>query len=549
MEQILELEENDDITSIRSRIEYTVPLPAPGRTAGRQAVPHLLLIVPRHNKALQSLVNMKLLARMIRTRPVAIAIISDHPVVRDFAKEVGIKAFASLNSARRAGWVTSEAPVAAPDRTLPPVAPELQDQAVTTGPAPGSGKAGRRQRAEKKKYVVVSGSGRFSLLQQLGLLILLLLLGAGLILGLLTLLPQATVTLTPRAEPVEANLVVKADADVKSTDFSTLSFPARVVQVELTLYDEIDTTETELAPVGLAQGNVTFINRTEIEQIIPISTTIATSAGTPVEFLTTITAAVPPALDANVSVPVVAVDPGPSGNVGTGQINRFLDPAYNVVARVVNQQSLGGGSMEPARVVVQDDKERLAAYLRQRVHQEGYRQLQESLGEQEFVPLQSLQVIVLDITYREFAGDISDTFGGEMQAVVRGIVVGGYNANRLALAALEAQVPPGYELDIEGLHFGAGEVLDVQERSATFRILASGMATPVIDIHQVAEEVAWLPVGEAQTVLGQRYNLASVPGVELEPDWLMERLGRLPFSPFRIQVVINNAVPLLVEGD
>lgn len=548
MERILELEENDDITSIRSRIEYTVPLPAPGRVAGRQAVPHLLLIVPRHNKALQSLVNMKLLARMIRTRPVAIAIISDHPVVRDFAKEVGIKAFASLNSARRAGWVTPEAPVAAPDRTLPPVAPERQDQAVT-GPAPGSGKAGRRQRAGKKKYVVVSGSGRFSLLQQLGLLVLLLLLGAGLILGLIMLLPEATVTLTPRAEPVEANLVVKADADVKSTDFSTLSFPARVVQVELTLYDEIATTETELAPVGLAGGSVTLINRTEIEQLIPVSTTVATSAGTPVEFLTTITTVIPPALDANVTVPVVAVEPGPSGNVAAGQINRFLNPAYNVVARVVNQQSLGGGSMEPARVVVQDDKERLAAYLRQRVHQEGYRQLQESLGEQEFVPLQSLQVIVLDITYREFAGDFSDTFGGEMQAVVRGIVVGGYNANRLALAALEAQVPLGYELDIEGLHFGAGEVLDVQERSATFRILASGMATPVIDIHQVAEDVAWLPVGEAQTMLSQRYNLASVPGVELEPDWLMERLGRLPFSPFRIQVVINNAVPLLVKGD
>ena len=548
MEQILELEENDDITSIRSRIDYTVPLPAPGRTASRQAVPHLLLIVPRHNKALQSLVNMKLLARMIRTRPVAIAIISDHPTVRDFAREVGVKAFASLNSARRAGWVTPETPVAAPDRTLPPIVPETQDQGVKI-PLPGRSKANPRQRAEKKKYIVVNGSGRFSLLQQLGLLVLLLLLGAGLILGLIMLLPEATVTLTPRAEPVEANLVVKADADVKSVDFSTLSFPARAVQVELTLYDEIETTETELAPVGLAQGSVTFINRTEVEQLIPISTTVATSAGAPVEFVTTITAAIPPALDANVTVPVVALEPGPSGNVAAGQINRFLNSSYNVVARVVNQQSLGGGSMEPARVVVQDDKERLAAYLRQRVHQEGYRQLQESLGEQEFVPLQSLQVIVLDITYREFAGDLSDTFGGEMQAVVRGIVVGGYNANRLALAALEAQVPPGYELNIEGLHFGAGEVLDVQERSATFRILASGMAVPVIDIHRVAEDVAWLPIGEAQNVLSQRYNLASVPGVELEPDWLMERLGRLPFSPFRIRVVINNAVPLLAEGD
>lgn len=204
--------------------------------------------------------------------------------------------------------------------------------------------------------------------------------------------------------------------------------------------------------------------------------------------------------------------------------------------------------MEPTRVVVQADKERLQAHLRQKIQQEGLRQLEEALAEQEFIPPETLEVIVLDVTYKEFAGDLSDTFGGEMQAVVRGTVVGGYNANRLALAALEAQVPPGFELDIEGLHFAAGEVLDVRERKVTFRVFADGQANPVIDSHRVAQQIAWLPVGEAQTRLGQKYELAAVPGVELRPDWAVEWLGRMPFMPLRIKVVINEAVTLMAEG-
>jgi hypothetical protein len=199
-------------------------------------------------------------------------------------------------------------------------------------------------------------------------------------------------------------------------------------------------------------------------------------------------------------------------------------------------------------VVVQDDKERLQAHLNQKIQQEGYRLLEESLGEQEFVPPETLQVIVLDVTYNEFAGDVSDTFSGEMQAVVRGTVVGGYNANRLALAALEAQVPPGYVLDIEGLHFGAGEILDVRDRVVTFRVVADGRVTPQIDPQKVAGAVTWLSVGEAQARLAQQYDLAAVPGVELQPDWARQWVGRLPFIPLRIDVVINDAVTLMADG-
>ncbi len=182
------------------------------------------------------------------------------------------------------------------------------------------------------------------------------------------------------------------------------------------------------------------------------------------------------------------------------------------------------------------------------VQQEGLKQLEATLGEQEFVSPQSVQVIVLEVQYREFSGDFSDTFGGEIQAVVRATVIGGYNANRLALAGLDAQVPPNYKLDLEGLNFGAGEILDITDGIVTFRIFANGQALPVIDGNQVADDIAWLPVGEAQALLNQQYQLATVPGVELKPDWLVGLLGRLPFVPIRIDVVINDAVSYMADG-
>jgi hypothetical protein len=374
-----------------------------------------------------------------------------------------------------------------------------------------------------------------------------LILAALLVVGVIALMPQATVTLVPVAEPVEAELVVRADPNEDSVDFRELTFPARITQVELALPGQIETTKTELAPVGLAEGTIVFINRTEDEQIIPISTTVATSAGEPVEFLTTLTATIPAGIGALTPTTVIAVEPGPSGNAAAGQINRFVDPSFGLLARVVNEQPLTGGALEPARVVEQADKERLQAHLRQLIYQEGLNQLEASLVEQEFISPETLQVIVLDVTYNEFAGDVSDTFSGEMQAVVRGTVVGGYNANRLALAALERQVPPGYELDLAGLHFGAGEILDVQDGVIVFRIVAQGRAVPILDPHYIAEEIAWLPVGEAQAFLSQHYKLATVPAIELEPDWVIEYIGRLPYSPLRIGVNIREAVTLVAE--
>ncbi len=554
MEQIIKLEKKDDITAIRNRIDFILPTLTQQsvRNTGKPEKIRLLVIVPRRNKTLHNLVNMKLLARMTHSRAVEMAVVSSSPAVRDNARAAGVKAFGAIWHAKITRWIKSKPPVAKADETLPPVGSTSSEEVPETSKKKKSAQDSRK-RVQKKKYEVVAGDSRPGatklIIRQLGVLILITFLALGLVMGAVVLLPEATVTLTPVAQAVETDLIVKADPNVDSVDFQGLIFPARIDVVELELFGAIETVETELAPVGLARGSVVFINRTAEQQTIPLSTTVSTSAGQPVEFSLVQTITIPAGVGAT-SAPtlVIATESGPAGNVSTGQINRFSNPAFERIARVINEQPTNGGRLEPAKIIVENDKERLVAHLRQLVQQEGLKLLEDQLGEQEFISPQSVIVFVQEVQFQEFSGDFSDTFGGEMQAVVQATVIGGYNANRLALAGLEAQVPSGYKLNLEGLNFGAGEILDIQDGVVIFRILANGQAVPVIDGTEVAEDIAWLPVGEAQALLNQQYALVTVPGVELKPDWLVNLVGRLPFVPIRIDVVINDAVTLMAEG-
>jgi hypothetical protein len=330
--------------------------------------------------------------------------------------------------------------------------------------------------------------------------------------------------------------VVRANPEADQIDYTTLDIPARLVQVEIRQVGSMPPATTEDLPADRAQGTVTFVNRTDLQITIPASTTLATSSGTNVRFLTVQTATVPAAFNAITQTGVIAMDPGPSGNVAAGQINRIPDPVISRQVTVVNEAPASGGSLAPAGVVTRADKDHLQAIVLQQIQQEGYSQLLEGLAEQEFIPPESLIVIPLDAVYTpSLDGEVTAELKLEMRAVLRGTAIGGQNANQLALAALQTKVPPGYFLDPRSLQFVADRVVGVEERAVSFQMRASGVAVAQIDSRQVASDVRGLRVGEALSHLRQQLPLAAEPLVVVEPDWL----GRLPWFPFRIVVEVK----------
>lgn len=518
MEEIIQLAPDDDITSIKTRLEWV--------DARR-----VLMVVPRKNKTLRSLVSQKVLARTADTLNIELALVTQDIKTRDSAKQAGIKTYATEWIARKLGFISPVAEKSSPEKTAPP-----QLQLIET-PSPA------KVRIKNKKLVVVVGSGRIGFLQQLVSLVIAGLLALALVCLVLALAPAATVTLTPQVDVIKAELMVTADPslDVTAVDAENSIIPARQVQTELTLFTEVDTIDTETAPVDFAAGRVVIYNRTQDEQIIPISSTLRTSSGVPIEFVTTQTATIPAGTGATTTTGVIALEPGPPGNVASGQINRFVNPSLGLLARVINEVPTSGGSVREAGVVTNDDKDRVRAKLRQLIQQAGYEQMVAELDEQEFIPPETLLVIELDLTYNQFSGDVSETLGAEMHAVVRGTAIADYNANQLAYYALLKEVPLDKTLLSKGLRFSAGGIEDVEDQAVTFPVMVEGIVVSDLDTEKAKATITSMSIGEAQGWLAENLPIVSVPGIEVSPNWL----GRLPVLAPRIKVEVTDVVPLI----
>ncbi|MFQ5612108.1 MAG: baseplate J/gp47 family protein [Anaerolineae bacterium] len=520
-EQVIYLEPDDDITAIRDRLEWA-------------RARRVLLVAPRGVQALRSLVHLKVLARAADELAVDLAIATPELRVRDLAREAGLRTFSNETSARLSRWISRQARVARPADTSAPQVTAAADQ-----PPPP------RIRIQNRRLVLVVGKGRVGLLQQFGALLLQLVLGLFMVAGVLALIPRATVTLTPQTQQVEASVEVLADPSVELIDAQRRIIPARLVQAEVREFRTVQTLETEEAPAEFAQGQVVFINHTAEEQVVPISTTVSTSAGTTVDFITTLTATLPAGVGVTTPTTVTALNPGVVGNVAAAQINRINDPGLRLRVGVINEAPLTGGADRQVGVVTQADKDRLQAVMFQELQQIGYDEMLAEVGPGEFIPPESVEVIVLDMTYDRFAGDLSERLGGEMYAVVRGTVINSNAANQLAYLALQDKVPPGYELAQDSLQFKAGGASDVTNRAVTFSAIAQGTTIARFDQSRIAGQIRAMPVGEAQALLSERWPLEGVPGVDVEPNWL----GRLPFFPFRINLVVREPeVRLASEG-
>jgi hypothetical protein len=531
--QAIQLDADDDVAIVRDRLEWA-------------AADTILLVVPFRNRALRNLVNLKLLARHAHNSGRRIALITTNPRVVDLSREAGLTTFSSLERAEDSAWLRSAV------ASAPAAARPTADQDVPAADAarvPGVELPHRpHQKTSRPKHLPVfqprsrRRPTRFEALTRrlfsaIGFLVILAVLAAMLGVVLLLLYPEGHVHLTAKRMPVQAEVSLQASPKVEKVDYQAYQVPARLAQVELRNTTTMAPTGASDMPTDRATGAVTFINRTNQEVTVPISTTVSTSSGTTVRFATALALTVPASLNATGSITVTAIEPGPIGNVRAGQINRIENLVLARQLAVINETPTSGGKAAAAGVVTREDKDRLWAIVLQKMYTEGYAQLKAELGEQEFIPPEAVVVLPLEGAFMpSMDGEQTDQLLLEMRAVVRGVVVGGQNANQLALAALQAATPPGYKLDPRSLQFIMGDVLGVaDDQTVTFEMRAAGEAVAQIDTATVSSDVRGLPAEQARSLLSQQLPLAAQPRVSVEPDWL----GTLPWLPFRINVTVT----------
>lgn len=495
--EILYLEPDDSSAAVRERIK--------GATGRR-----LVVVVPKNCEGLDSLVDLKILARQVIASQKEVAIVTREREVKDLSRRVGFRTFSSVKSAQRAKWKGS--PALDRDSHVIPAGRRLAGRQI---PLPSQAST--------------LGVGEIVVLS---LAFVAMLVFAGLF--LIVLVPSATVTLQPAAYPVSTTFTVTASADLDSVDFVGLRVPVRVVETELVGSDQMPTTAVRDEPDAKAVGEVVFTNKRPQPTTVLSDTIVTTSAGTTIRFRTAEPVTLPPGVGARGRAPIEAIEPGPTGNVPAFSINR-VEGSMDRQVNVINVAPTEGGGMSQVRYVTNADKEQLRVSSLRRLREEGYDALVGQLTGEEFLPPESLMTFVLSETYDKFPDEVADALGLHMRALVRGTVIDREDVEALGWRMLQFEVRDGFQLLSEETRYRIVEIGDVNyDGTLTFQVRADGVTWVEFDEVDIREGVRGQPVASAEEYLARHLSLVGEPSVQVSPEWW----GRVPWLPFRIAVVV-----------
>jgi len=496
--EIVYLEPEDTSAAIRERL----------MAADSDSV---LLVVPKVCPGLDSLVDLKLLARRAIASDKRVALVTGSRELREIAQSVGFPAFSSTAWARRSKWWEKRGVRASLRKSVPR---ESRGRAVPK-PTPS--------RVETLGGQLVLAVAFIGMVVFMGLLAV-------------VFVPEATVTVHPVLYPVSTTLTVVASPDLESIDFISVRVPARVAETEIIGNEEIATTAVRDEPEARATGEVVLTNRRSEATTVMSDTIVATSGGTTIRFRTMDGVTLPPGLGGRGRVPIEAIEAGPSGNVPAYSINRVEGPMDRQV-NVINVAPTEGGGMSQVRYVTNADKDQLRESSLHHLKEDGYAALVAQLAEAEILPHESLQAFVLSETYDKFPGEVADSLGLHMRALVRGTVIDSEDVELLGLRLLQFEVREGFTLLSGETEVRLSEVSEVDyDGTLVFEMTAEGLSWVEVDELEIRESLRGKSVGSAEDYLARHLSLVGEPRVKVSPKWW----NRLPWLPFRITVDVES---------
>jgi hypothetical protein len=477
MTQVIHLEVDDDITTVRARLE-------------KAKAQRVLLVVPPGCQAFDSLLDFKLLQRYAESLTLEVALVTKASKIRVLARQLGFSVFISARRGQKAKW---RRPKAIP-------------------------RWGRRLSWSERIFAAFVFVVTLSVLLASALLIV----------------PSAEVTLVPAGEAVNATLQVQADPELETINYETGQIPARVVKAQIEGTAQIPTTGTKDAPDEPARGKVFFVNKINQPVTVPKGTVVATSTGSTIRFTTVEDVTLPETVGGTVEGEVVALDPGPSGNVGANLINSVEGP-LSLQVKVTNPEQMQGGSVKQVGMVTTADKERLKAVLLQQLQQGVHALLSEQLSEGEFLPPESVAVDhIVSEMYDKFVEEEADILTLDMEVMFGGIAIEEEDANALIEAALKAEVRDGFTLASQGLEYQRGEITGVEDGKVSFAARGTGSTVAQIDVSAVKEAIRGRPLDWVEEYLSQNLRLKEAPIIKVTPTWP----GGMPWLGFRISVSV-----------
>jgi hypothetical protein len=538
--QVLYLEPDDEITSVVRRLRQT--------DASR-----IVLVAPARTKATSSAVALRLLAAVAADEGRSLALVAD-PLARTLAGEAGIAAFASLAHATAAG--AGDAPVVSapaqraaihvvrPDETgvrptaaggIDPAHAFDETRAVPVArPVPPR----RAARPRARRATPRPGSGRRGSLIVLGALIVALLLAgtAG-----AAVLPAATVHISPATRPVGPVEYQIAIAE-----------PRREAgELPLTMTGRATGEHVEHLA---ASGTVTFENWNYRSVAVAKGTRVA--AGD-VIFATTQEISVPAGTltgrgtiqAGQGNAPIVAVEPGPAGNVAAGAVNRIEDRRTandlrgfpSKLPLVHNDAPTTGGAENHAPQIQQADVDALRQQIADGLRQQLAARLAEASANSVLGPAGGDEQPTINVP-DDLVGkvgaetfELSGTLAYQRLAVPRDELIA---LARQKLLDDPALTPPGASILPDSIQVVIGEASG-DGKGLQVAVSVTAAAAPNLDPAAIRRRIANLTASEAQAALAE----IGPASVTLWPAWV----GRVPALDWRVSVEAD-ALPPQASG-
>lgn len=580
------LDVDDEITSAAQRIRST---------SDRSVA----LVLPANSRLATSRINFRLLAREAGERARSLVIVAPEASARALAASAGLPVFATVadyeaeGEAARAGATAPAAEAGLSDGSIPASARPASGEGTTaTGTseatvrsAVGRASGGRRGRDGDGSGAAAAGaasagasagaaaaadaqvhpvptrpgarsgaatSGSLEVARPVGrsrrglwvaLAALLVLLAAAAAAAWL-LLPSASIVIAPREETVgPLSLSVKADPSVTTADPATGVVPAQALTIPLQAQGEFTATGVKVTETK-ATGSVTFTsNNTLFPVRVPLGTQVATLAG--VVFVTTESVVVPAAqppppryTQGTVTVPVVALSPGPAGNVSAGSITQDGTDLSNNRISVNNAAATSGGTHTEAKVVAQKDIDGAVAQLTRQLADQLSAQLADPgaapAGTTVFPATKSMTTPAFTPDPASLANQAESTFQLSASATGSVTAVSEDAIRQLADGRIRSEVPADHQLVDGSVAIQLGEA-QANGGVLTFPVTVSALDVRKLDADTLRQAVKGKPVDEARAYL-QRFGEVRL---DTWPGWT----SAIPTYDFRLDLRIEPALP------
>jgi hypothetical protein len=327
-----------------------------------------------------------------------------------------------------------------------------------------------------------------------------------------------------------------ADPTLEAIDYAQAAVPGRLLTVTQSWQTDVTTTGIIEVPNAPARGQVVFVNRLAQEVAVPAGTRVSTSAGETIVYQTLASVTVAGAVGSTAETEIIAVEPGPQGNVEANLINR-VQGSLGLQLDVRNLEPITGGGVRQAAAVTEADQARLRSQVLQFLQAVATSEMEAQLTEREFLAQDSLRVVEIHSeTYSHAIGEQTERLTVEMRASLSGTAINTTEAAGLVYESLAAEVPDNFSLVPSSLTFARGDVLAVDEQGrVTFMMVGEGLVSAELDLDQPLAAITGQKPETAIAYLYDRLPLRDAPTVDIWPVWF----DRIPYLPTRIQTDIQ----------